>query len=110
MFQVTQINSLLEFDYLEGEGGSDLVLRLWVGQSLAWSWSYTTKIKFSKQKYYSNPQTYQAERFRTKSCCCVYVAVPPLWSEFPDFGQNPNFLGQIGPDWVKILLKSSDFV
>ena len=30
------MNSFLEFEYLEGEEGSDLVLRLWVGQSLAW--------------------------------------------------------------------------
>ena len=29
------MNSFLEFEYLEGEGGSDLVLRLWVGQNLA---------------------------------------------------------------------------
>ena len=31
------MNSFLEFEYLEGEGGSyNLVLRLWVAQSLAW--------------------------------------------------------------------------
>ena len=36
MFLATWMNSFLEFEYLEGEGGSDLVLRLWVGQSLAW--------------------------------------------------------------------------
>ena len=27
-----------------------------------------TKVQFSKQKYYSNPKTYQAEHFRPKSC------------------------------------------
>ena len=30
------VNSFLEFEYLGGEGSSDLVLRLWVIQSLAW--------------------------------------------------------------------------
>ena len=47
------MNSFLEFEYHEGEGGSDLVLRLWVSQSLAWF--YTINLpKVSKQKYYSN--------------------------------------------------------
>ena len=36
------MNSFLEFEYLEGEGGSDLVLRLYVGQSL--SWFYTINL------------------------------------------------------------------
>ena len=37
------------------------------------------------------------------------IPVPPLWSGFPDFGPDPDFFGQIGPDTVRILLKSPDF-
>ena len=37
------------------------------------------------------------------------LAVPPLWSGFPDFGPDPDFFGQSGPDLVRILLKSPDF-
>ena len=27
--------------------------------------------------------------------------MPPLWSEFPDFGPDPDFLEQTGPDFAE---------
>ena len=50
---------------------------------------------------------YQTSRALTKAERAY--AVPPLWSGFPDFGPDPDFFGQIGPDSVRILLKSPDF-
>ena len=46
------MNSFLEFEYLEGEGGSDLVLRLWVGQSLAWFYTINLPNCNFPKKYY----------------------------------------------------------
>ena len=37
-------------------------------------------------------------------------AVPPLRSGFLDFGPDPDFFGQIGPDSVRFLFKSPDFL
>ena len=54
----------LKFEYLEGEGGSDLVLRLWVGQSLAWFYTINLPNYNFPKRYYSNPKAYQAEHFR----------------------------------------------
>ena len=39
------MNSFLEFEYLEGEGGSDLVLRLWVGQTKIFQTKVSSKSK-----------------------------------------------------------------
>ena len=36
-------------------------------------------------------------------------ALPPNMSGCPDFGPDPDFFGQSGPDLVRILLKSPDF-
>ena len=36
-------------------------------------------------------------------------ALPPNRSGFTDFGPDPDFFGQIGPDSVRILLKSPYF-
>ena len=69
------MNSFLEFEYLEGEGGSDLVLRLWVGQSIAWFYAINLPNLNFPKKYYSNPKTYQAEHFRPKSCSELVLAV-----------------------------------
>ena len=37
------------------------------------------------------------------------LSVPPNWSGVPDFGPDPDFFRKIGPDSVRILLKSPDF-
>ena len=37
------------------------------------------------------------------------VTSASIWSRF-DFGQDPDFFGQIGPDKVRVLLKSLDSV
>ena len=31
----------------------------------------------------------------------VEYPVPPLWSGFPDFGPDPDFFGQSGPDFAQ---------
>ena len=36
-------------------------------------------------------------------------AVPPLWSGFPDFGPDPDFFEEIGPEMVRIYAKKSGF-
>ena len=33
--------------------------------------------------------------------------MPPLWSGFPDFGPDPDFFGQSGPDFAQ---KSGFFI
>ena len=37
-------------------------------------------------------------------------AVPPIRSDFPDLGPNPDFFEEIGPDLVRILFEKSDFL
>ena len=37
------------------------------------------------------------------------LAVPPLWSGFPDFGPDPDFFVQPGPETVRICGQSPDF-
>ena len=37
------------------------------------------------------------------------LSVPPNWSGVPDFGPDPDFFGQSGPDLIRILHKSLDF-
>ena len=36
-------------------------------------------------------------------------AVPPTRSGFPDFGPDPDFFDQTGPDLVRNLVRSPDF-
>ena len=37
-------------------------------------------------------------------------AVPPIRSDFPDYGPNPDFFGKTGPERVRIVFKKSEFI
>ena len=37
-------------------------------------------------------------------------AVPPIRSDFPDYGPNPDFFVETGPERVRIVFKKSEFI
>ena len=36
--------------------------------------------------------------------------MPPIRSDFPDYGPNPDFFVEIGPERVRIVFKKSEFI
>ena len=72
------MNSFLDFEYLEGEGGSDLFLRLWVGQSLAWF--YTINLP---NYNFPNKNTIQIQRLTKLNTSDLSLVIAFLGAKAP---------------------------
>ena len=80
-----------------------------------WGQKHLGQKKGAVEKY-CDPNIFEGPKIVTKNIVVEFrqgsigtISSAPIWSVFPDFGPDPDFFEEIGPEMVRIYTKKSGF-